>query len=134
MEKIEFDVIGEPVSQGSHSVINGRIVQVNSKKHKAWRNAVFFAALNKMPPKWTPLDCPIRLEVDFYLKRPATITRATPSVTPDLDKLIRAVGDSLTTASLFVDDARIVEIAATKRYADHRSPGASVRVIPLLDS
>lgn len=131
--EINFEVVGEPVSQGSHSVINGRIVQVNSAKHRHWRNAVVFAALDKLPPDFTPIDSPVSLSVEFYLSRPKTVTRKTPSVVPDLDKLIRAVGDSLTSAGVISDDARIIEIYAKKLYADRRSPGALVRVIPLLD-
>jgi crossover junction endodeoxyribonuclease RusA len=123
-----IEVFGDPASQGSHSVINGRIVQVNSGKHKRWRNAVVFAALDLIPEGWEPIDSPVELSVIFYLPRPKTATREFPSVMPDLDKLIRSVGDSLTTAGIYVDDSRIVRLTATKVYADHRSPGALIRV------
>jgi Holliday junction resolvase RusA-like endonuclease len=53
---------------------------------------------------------------------------------PDLDKLIRSVGDSLTTAGIYVDDSRIVRLTATKVYADHRGPGALIRVNTLAQS
>lgn len=130
MAKIElsFDVLGEPASQGSHSVINGRIVQVNSAKHKKWRNAVVFAALDLLSEDWKPIDEPVSLEVIFYLPRPSTVSRSFPSVTPDLDKLVRAVGDSLTDAGVLSDDSRIITIHASKLYADDRGSGAAIRV------
>jgi crossover junction endodeoxyribonuclease RusA len=129
-----IEVFGDPASQGSHSVINGRIVQVNSGKHKRWRNAVVFAALDLIPEGWEPIDSPVELSVIFYLPRPKTATREFPSVMPDLDKLIRSVGDSLTTAGIYVDDSRIVRLTATKVYADHRGPGALIRINTLPES
>jgi crossover junction endodeoxyribonuclease RusA len=128
MFELTIEVSGDPASQGSHSVINGRIVQVNSTKHKRWRNAVVFAALDLIDEDWTPIDEPVELSVIFYLPRPKTATRELPAVVPDLDKLVRAVGDSLTTAGIVSDDSRIVTIHAQKLYADHRGSGAVIRV------
>lgn len=127
MSELTIDVSGEPASQGSHSVINGRIVQVNSTKHKRWRNAVAFAALDLVGPDWELLDDPVELSVIFYLPRPKTATREFPAVMPDLDKLIRSVGDSLT-GTIIRDDSRIIAISAKKLYADDRGPGAIIRV------
>ena len=129
MYDLTIDVSGEPASQGSHSVINGRIVQVNSSKHKKWRNAVVFAALDLIGDDWTPIDEPVELTVIFYLPRPKSVlTRTFPAVMPDLDKLVRAVGDSLTNAGIIIDDSRIITITAHKLYADDRGPGAVIRV------
>jgi crossover junction endodeoxyribonuclease RusA len=80
-----------------------------------------------------PLDEPLELSVIFYLPRPKTATRNFPAVMPDLDKLIRAVGDSLS-GLVYVDDSRIVSINAHKRYADDRGPGALIRVNTLTDA
>jgi crossover junction endodeoxyribonuclease RusA len=128
MFDLTIDVSGDPASQGSHSVINGRIVQVNSTKHKRWRNAVVFAALDLIGDGWEPIQEPVELSVIFYLPRPKTATRDFPAVMPDLDKLIRAVGDSLTDAGILADDSRIITIHAKKLYADDRGPGAVIRV------
>jgi crossover junction endodeoxyribonuclease RusA len=127
MFEVNIEVFGEPASQGSHSVIHGRIVQVNSAKHKRWRNAVAFAAMDVITEGFQPLDEPLELSVIFYLPRPKTATRDFPAVMPDLDKLIRAVGDSLS-GLVYVDDSRIVSINAQKRYADDRGPGAVIRL------
>jgi Holliday junction resolvase RusA-like endonuclease len=53
-------------------------------------------------------------------------------VSPDLDKLIRAVGDSLTDSGIVVDDSRIVRISARKIYAQGIESGASI-VVKTLD-
>jgi Holliday junction resolvase RusA-like endonuclease len=128
MSDLTIEVFGEPASQGSHSVINGRIVQVNSTKHKKWRNAVAFAALDLVTDGWELLDEPLELTVIFYLPRPKSVLdRAYPAVMPDLDKLVRAVGDSLS-GVVYVDDSRIISLTAKKLYADDRGPGAVIRV------
>jgi crossover junction endodeoxyribonuclease RusA len=132
MAQLEIEVFGEPASQGSHSVIHGRIVQVNSAKHKRWRNAVAFAALDLVTEGWELLDEPLELSVVFYLPRPKTVQdRAYPAVMPDVDKLLRAVFDSLS-GVIYVDDSRIITVSAQKRYADDRGPGALIRVNTLL--
>lgn len=126
--ELSFSVTGLPASQGSHAIINGRIVQVNSAKHKAWRNAVANAAIEALPKGWEALDEPVELSVIFYLPRPTTVHRPFPSVTPDLDKLVRAVGDSLKTAGVLADDSRIITIHAQKLYAGDTGIGALIRV------
>ena len=127
MFELTIDVSGDPASQGSHSVIHGRIVQVNSAKHKRWRNAVSFAALDLVGPDFELIEEPVELSVIFYLPRPKTATRQFPAVMPDLDKLIRSVGDSLT-GTVIRDDSRIITIGAKQLYADDRGPGAIIRV------
>jgi Holliday junction resolvase RusA-like endonuclease len=127
MFELTIDVSGEPASQGSHSVIHGRIVQVNSAKHKRWRNAVAFAALDLITDGWELLDEPLELSVIFYLPRPKSVSREFPAVMPDVDKLLRAVFDSLS-GVIYVDDSRIITVSAQKRYADDRGPGALIRV------
>jgi Holliday junction resolvase RusA-like endonuclease len=107
--------------------MQGRIVQVNSSKHKAWRKAIAQAATEFLPDNWTLIDDPCELVVNFYMPKPKTVTRPLPSVSPDLDKLIRAVGDSLT-GTVITDDSRIVRISARKLYAEGIEPGATISV------
>ena len=128
MAEVSFSITGDPASQGSHAIMNGRIVQVNSKKHKAWRNAITETALATLPADWQPIDEPCELIVNFYMPKPASVKRSLPTVSPDLDKLIRAVGDSLTDSGVVVDDSRIVRISARKLYAIGIEPGATIEV------
>ena len=128
MAEVSLSVSGDPASQGSHAIMYGRIVQVNSSKHKAWRKAIVQEAIATLPDDWQPIDEPCELIVNFYMPKPASVKRSLPTVSPDLDKLIRAVGDSLTDSGIVVDDSRIVRISARKLYAEGIEPGATILV------
>jgi Holliday junction resolvase RusA-like endonuclease len=128
MAEVSLSITGNPASQGSHAIMYGRIVQVNSSKHKAWRKAIVQEAIATLPDDWQPIDEPCELIVNFYLPKPKTVDRLLPSVSPDLDKLIRAVGDSLTDSGVVTDDSRIVRISARKLYAEGIEPGATIKV------
>jgi crossover junction endodeoxyribonuclease RusA len=129
-----ISVTGDPASQGSHAIMNGRIVQVNSKKHKAWRTAIVNTCIENLPEGWVPLDEPVELIVNFYMPKPKTVDRPLPSVAPDLDKLVRAVGDALAIAGVYADDSRIVRISARKLYAQGIEPGATIEVRTVCDT
>jgi Holliday junction resolvase RusA-like endonuclease len=126
--EVHISVSGDPASQGSHAVMNGRIVQVNSAKHKRWRNAVRDAARAELTADWEPIDGPCEVIVSFYMPRPKTVTRPAPSVSPDLDKLCRSVLDSLSDAGVYADDSRVTRLNARKIYAQGIEPGASITV------
>ena len=128
MAEVSLSVTGNPASQGSHAIMRGRIVQVNSSKHKAWRKAIVQEAIATLPDDWQPIDEPCELIVNFYMLKPASVKRSLPTVSPDLDKLIRAVGDSLTDSGIVIDDSRIVRISARKLYAEGIEPGATILV------
>jgi Holliday junction resolvase RusA-like endonuclease len=70
--------------------------------------------------------------VDFFLPRPASVTfkkRPMPIVPPDLDKLTRGLLDGIGQSEvIWGDDSQVVEILATKHYADNRPAGATIRV------
>ena len=51
------------------------------------------------------------------MPRAKTNTKDYPSQKPDLDKLIRAVGDSADNAGLLEDDSQICQILANKVWA-----------------
>ena len=128
MAEVSLSVTGNPASQGSHAIMYGRIVQVNSSKHKSWRKAIVQEAIATLPDDWQPIDEPCELIVNFYMPKPASVKRSLPTVSPDLDKLIRAVGDSLTDSGIVIDDSRIVRISARKLYAEGIEPGATILV------
>jgi crossover junction endodeoxyribonuclease RusA len=129
--EITFDVIGRPAPQGSKkSIGNNRFVE-SSKFLPAWRKAVRVAAEEAViASMWARVSGPVELEVMFYLDRPSSISktqRPAPTVAPDLDKILRAVGDSLS-GVVYDDDAQICRILAWKTYADSRPAGAFIRV------
>lgn len=129
--EITFDVIGRPAPQGSKkSIGNNRFIE-SSKYLPAWRFAVKDAAEQAVTTEgWARVSGPVELEVMFYLDRPSSVSRTQrpqPTVAPDLDKLIRAVGDALT-GVVYDDDSQVIRVLAWKAYADTREPGAFVRV------
>jgi crossover junction endodeoxyribonuclease RusA len=129
--EITFDVVGRPSPQGSKkSIGNNRFVET-SKFLPAWRSAVKGAAEQAVTiAGWTRVAGPVELEIMFYLDRPSsvsTVKRPYPTVPPDIDKLIRAVQDSLT-GVVYEDDSQIIRVLAWKVYADNRVPGCFVRV------
>jgi Holliday junction resolvase RusA-like endonuclease len=128
MAEVSFSITGDPASQGSHAIMQGRIVQVNSKKHKAWRTAIVNEVIATLPPDWEPIDGPCELIVNFYMAKPASVKRSSPSVAPDLDKLVRSIGDALAIAGVYTDDSRITRISARKLYAQGIEPGATITV------
>ena len=129
--EITFDVIGRPSPQGSQkSIGNNRFVE-SSKFLPAWRKAVRVAAEEAVTASmWARVSGPVELEVMFYLDRPSSISktqRPQPTVAPDLDKLVRGVGDALT-GVVYDDDSQVIRCLAWKVYADTRVPGAFIRV------
>jgi crossover junction endodeoxyribonuclease RusA len=135
--ELTFDVLGRPAPQGSKkSIGNNRFVEA-SKFLPAWRRDVRDAAEHAVTVNgWARVSGPVELEIMFYLDRPFTISktkRPHPTVPPDVDKLIRGIGDSLT-GVVYDDDSQIIRVLAWKLYADTREPGCFVRVAELSQS
>lgn len=130
---ITLEVVGDPAPQGSKRVFNGRVVEAAGQRLKIWRKAIA-AACEPYTGENIYLG-PVRLEVDFYLARPKSVKqskRPLPIVPPDLDKLLRAVGDGIGQSEMiWGDDSQIVQIVGSKQYADERDPGATIRIIQL---
>lgn len=116
---IEFEVEGNPVTQGSMKVINGRVLHSRGEALILWRTMVAMAARKA---GCFPVPNPVAMTIDFRLPRPKTVRRNLPYVAPDLDKLIRAVLDSLTGVA-YVDDGQVVTINSSKTYGD---PGVTI--------
>lgn len=124
LERLSFWVEGNPVPQGSHSVFRGHVVDSN-KGLKPWRTAVTNAAIKARAGRTFPDDAEIYILVDFYMPRGKTVTRRRPTTRPDLDKLVRAVGDALTASGVWRDDGNVVSIHTQQFYADE-TPGVQI--------
>lgn len=105
----------------------------SSKKVKPWRadvKAAFLDGGNNPLIRFEEEALHVRLE--FVLNRPAsTSKRATPPAIkrPDLDKLIRAVLDALSSAGVWRDDSQVVSTLAEKRLAEIGEPtGCRIKV------
>jgi crossover junction endodeoxyribonuclease RusA len=133
---VAFQVHGTPAPQGSKTRTRYGHVREDNPNTGPWRNAVAAAAHDAMRGR-PPLAGPLRLEVTFVLPRPKghyrtgryagelrdRAPRYCPT-RPDLDKLLRAVGDAIT-GIVVVDDAQLVRVNARKMYG---SPGVYIAV------
>lgn len=119
---ISFFVGGQPISQGSMKVINGRVIHSAGSALAAWRSSI---ALEAKRAGAKPSLNPICMELIFVFLKPRTVNRSEPTVPPDLDKLIRAALDGLT-AIAYRDDAQVTEIRALKAYGDY--PGVQINI------
>ena len=57
-------------------------------------------------------DEPVKVSITFFITKPAKPKWPYPATTPDLDKLVRGVFDSITQSRLWVDDCLVVELLA----------------------
>lgn len=143
-----FSVQGDPIPQGSKTVAmtkDGRsYVRDDNPRVKPWRDRIAKAGkvlwARHEAAAFGPLDCAVDVEVWFYIKRPKShygakgrLLDSAPDFPDhargtDVDKLPRAVLDSLTTAGVYTDDVRVIDLHSYKRYADRTKPGVHVLV------
>lgn len=124
-------VAGLPATQGSKSVKGRRrngstiLVESSAAKLKPWRAAVVAA----FAPGGVPVivfSGAVSVALVVFVPRPRTTGLGPWPIgqgTGDVDKFQRAVGDALTTAKVIVDDSRILNWEASKRYANENEDG-----------
>jgi crossover junction endodeoxyribonuclease RusA len=136
---VQFTVHGTPAPQGSKTRMpNGAMLDGKSAdaraRFKDWRNDCSAAAADQA----TLTGCmsgPLAVIVEFRFAMPKSRPKASrvhgvaAKVTaPDLDKLQRALGDSLAAGGLIDNDAHVVEWHATKVEVFESWTGAAVIV------
>jgi Holliday junction resolvase RusA-like endonuclease len=144
---ITFTVRGMPAPQGSKSYLGASKggkprFRESSPRVAPWRADVRQGAMTAMGDD-AVLEDGVAIELAFRWPRPkghygtgsrAAVLRAgapeLPIGMPDLDKLARAILDALT-GVVWTDDAQVVDLTLSKRYADMAGPGVDVRVRPL---
>ena len=115
---IQVFVPGVAQPQGSKNAYlrGGRCVLVEANKNlPVWR-AFVQDKLEEANAGCEPMLGAVSLTAIFFMPKPKTVTRLLPSVKPDLDKLIRAIGDAATKSGVIQDDSQICEIVAHKVY------------------
>lgn len=124
-------VPGIPAPQGSKKYVghrNGRPVLIESStKVKPWRTAV--AGVFTYTTKQI-IDGPVSVHMEFVMPRPKSLPKRVKYHVkkPDVDKLVRSTLDALS-GTAYVDDNRVVQIKATKRYqAPGEQTGAHITI------
>jgi Holliday junction resolvase RusA-like endonuclease len=140
--RITFEVPGVPQPQGStKSFRRGTKIVTTSDnpRLRPWRDALCWHAREALGghPRF---EGPVVVSAVFWLPRPAghfgsgrnaghlrPSAPTSPTVPPDLDKLVRAALDALSEAGVWRDDAQVVGFGeVAKRYSD--KPGACIAV------
>lgn len=123
--RIDFIVTGRAVPQGGLRIIplpDGKRILApnNSASLNPWRKRVRNAAKYAMRLANAEVfgpDIPVYVQIQFCFLRPKSTDRVFPTVKPDIDKLERAVLDSLT-GVVYADDSQVVWVNKKKRYED----------------
>ena len=140
-----INVTGRPITQGSKTRTRYGLRDDNAATLKPWRDNVRSAALDALAGAIHPFgDTGVAVEITYRFERPrhhyrtgrnAHLLRDGAPRHPvaarsgDIDKLQRAVFDSLTEAGAWRDDAQVVDVRAIKTWCQPgQLPGAHIVV------
>jgi Holliday junction resolvase RusA-like endonuclease len=135
---LSFTVFGVPAGQGSMRIApsrsTGRMIADHPKKTVQWRNVVAARAveeLGQVEGEYELMQGALALIARFYFPRPksAPRRRLRPEVKPDLDKLVRALGDALE-GVVYRNDSQIVQLRASKHYGEPARVEIAVMELP----
>lgn len=104
-----------------------RVIMPQKKAVREWREVVAKCARSAIRNEKWLLGGAKFVELGFVLKAPKKNDRKRPHVKPDIDKVSRAILDSLT-GILYDDDAQVCELLAWKVYPDDRFTEVGVYV------
>ena len=140
--QVEFLVRGNPVPQGSmKSYGPGRMTASNHDTLYPWRSKIAASIRQQVRGVYPifPEDTPVILSAAFTLPEPKRVRKTKPNypaVKPDLDKLLRALCDGITSSGLWGDDNQALMFRnVSKTYPAHvlgssesalRAPGVVV--------
>jgi Holliday junction resolvase RusA-like endonuclease len=124
---VYFVVTGKPVGKGRPraSTRGGFVRMYTDAKTLGYEAAIADEAARAMSGA-EPFETPMQMQVSCYypipkswpkkIKQEAIDEEVFPKVKPDLDNVVKAVLDALN-GVVYRDDAQVVNLVATKRYA-----------------
>jgi len=136
-DSFSFTVFGfEPRPQGSKKYVGTRrtaagnnipLIIEASPGLPVWRKAVADAVAQAMQDSGdlSKFEGAVKVEAVFYLTRKKSVTRAMPTVPPDVDKLCRSLLDAC--KGVWGDDSQVVRLEVSKKYATGE-PGVAVTI------
>ena len=124
----ELFVPGTPVQQGSKQP--GSLRETTGTRLQIWRQAIAWrvkaAGWHRSPMLSGPVAMRLRFVFPPLTSAPDRYWKVS---TPDLDKLVRAVGDALKQGGAYKDDAQIAQIHASKHHGSE--PGVHIALEPI---
>ena len=123
---------GQPVPKGRPRVTTrgGKARTYTPARTRLWETLAAdkfqrdWMGANKSKYHVVPADRPVSLSLEAVFERPQRLSkkkdfagRIVHDKRPDIDNVIKAVLDSLTTAGVLIDDSRVESVTARKRYA-----------------
>jgi len=128
MTQLSFFVSGLPITQGGMKPVpddrgGTRLITTGGDGLKQWRKKTTdIAQLAANLAHWVQLTGPVEISYRFLLPMPGSRPAAQRKLgiayswkKPDLDKLMRAISDSLTDAKIWVDDGQVA-VSHTAKY------------------
>lgn len=138
---ILLTIYGVPQSQGSIKAFiphgwNRPVLTSTNKALKSWRQEVAALAKEEMQKIGMQIirrPHAVRIEAWFYFVRPQSTKKTLihKTTAPDLDKLLRALGDALT-GICYEDDSQVAQCWVSKAF--DVTPRSVVRVTALSDA
>ena len=113
-------ISGNPAPQGSKRYVGRGIMVEACKRVKPWRDDIRNALTDASGRPLSHFPGAVVVTLDFVMPRPKSTPKRTPHAVkkPDLDKLIRAVFDAVTSSGVWIDDSQVVAVTAKKRIAE----------------
>jgi crossover junction endodeoxyribonuclease RusA len=133
---LDLFVAGIPAPQGSKRHVGDGVMIESCERLGDWRSVMAWSAANAYRDdtgrRLPPLTGAVVLVAEFVMPRIKSLPKRKPTPPhtkrPDVDKLLRSVGDAMK-AVVWADDSQLVEITGTKRYAEpDEQPGAHLLV------
>lgn len=132
--QVVIRAFGRPAPQGSKRHVGNGVMVEASKYVEPWRKAVALAAKNVWQDR-KPLQGPVIVDITFWVEKPKTVNREFATQTADVDKLSRAILDSISLpkfCQVIENDSNVVGLRVTKVWAtDLELPGAEIVVTRL---
>ena len=132
VEVLAVRVFGDPVPQGRPRARafqdrsgTTRVSVFDPATSRDWKRTVAAQVIPVKPP--APVEGPLVLIAEFYLRRPASLPKREWAHVkrPDGSNLLKSVEDAMR-GIVYRDDSQLVDIIVRKRY--DQAPGVGIRI------
>jgi len=137
INKIEFEVVGQPVGKARPRFTKfGHVyTPAKTKDYEARLTAAAWSAMKAK--KLEKTEKAVHLEVEAHMEIPSSWSKVKtleaqfgairPTTKPDIDNILKCVGDAIEKAGVVENDKQIYSVKATKKYADTET-GAKIYI------